>query len=169
MQEEIASNKAVIVSHDKDRNTLEIEIQDLLSRLDDKDQTIHELKESQKKLQQSIDIKAKTQQNQLTKHMRSENQLKVYLSEQGESLETITSENKDLKDKCAQLIQQVSELERSQEEAQNEGMEWERALNEAVSMTQKQYEQSRREFENEKCELLETIQSKENQIAQLQL
>ena len=169
MQEEIASNKAVIVSHDKDRNTLEIEIQDLLSRLDDKDQTIHELKESQKKLQQSIDIKAKTQQNQLTKHMRSENQLKVYLSEQGESLETITSENKHLKDKCAQLIQQVSELERSQEEAQNEGMEWERALNEAVSMTQKQYEQSRREFENEKCELLETIQSKENQIAQLQL
>lgn len=169
MQEEIASNKAVIVSHDKDRNTLEIEIQDLLSRLDDKDQTIHELKESQKKLQQSIDIKAKTQQNQLTKHMRSENQLKVYLSEQGESLEAITSENKHLKDKCAQLIQQVSELERSQEEAQNEGMEWERALNEAVSMTQKQYEQSRREFENEKCELLETIQSKENQIAQLQL
>ena len=157
MQEEIASNKAVIVSHDKDRNTLEIEIQDLLSRLDDKDQTIHELKESQKKLQQSIDIKAKTQQNQLTKHMRSENQLKVYLSEQGESLEAITSENKHLKDKCAQLIQQVSELERSQEEAQNEGMEWERALNEAVSMTQKQYEQSRREFENEKCELLETI------------
>ena len=169
MQEEIASNKAVIVSHDKDRNTLEIEIQDLLSRLDDKDQTIHELKESQKKLQQSIDIKAKTQQNQLTKHMRSENQLKVYLSEQGESLEAITSENKHLKDKCAQLIQQVSELERSQEEAQNEGMEWERALNEAVSMTQKQYEQSRREFENEKCELLETIQTKEDQIAQLQL
>ena len=101
--------------------------------------------------------------------MRSENQLKVYLSEQGESLEAITSENKLLKDKCAQLIQQVSELEKSQEEAQNEGMEWERALNEAVSMTQKQYEQSRREFENEKCELLETIQTKEDQIAQLQL
>ena len=36
-QEEIVSNKAVIVSQDKDRNTLEIEIQDLLSRLDDKD------------------------------------------------------------------------------------------------------------------------------------
>ena len=92
--------------------------------------------------------------------MRSENQLKVYLSEQGESLEAITSENKRLKDKCTQLIQQVSELEKCQEEAQNEGMEWERALNEAVSMTQKQYEQSKREFENEKCELLETIQAK---------
>ena len=101
--------------------------------------------------------------------MRSENQLKVYLSEQGESLEAITSENKLLKDKCAQLIQQVNELEKSQEEAQNEGMEWERALNEAVSMTQKQYEQSKREFENEKCELLETIHAKEDQIAQLQL
>ena len=101
--------------------------------------------------------------------MRSENQLKVYLSEQGESLEAITSENKRLKDKCTQLIQQVSELEKCQEEAQNEGMEWERALNEAVSMTQKQYEQSKREFENEKCELLETIQAKEDQIAQLQL
>ena len=37
MQEEIASSKAVIMSHNKDRNTLEIEIQDLLSRLDDKD------------------------------------------------------------------------------------------------------------------------------------
>ena len=113
MQEEIDSNKAVILSHDKDRNTLEIEIQDLLSRLDDKDQTIHELKESQKTLQQSIDIKSKTQQNQLSKHMRSENQLKVYLSEQGESLEAITSENNMLKEKCAQLTKQVSELEKS--------------------------------------------------------
>ena len=48
-------------------------------------------------------------------------------------------------------------------------MEWERALNQAVSMTQKQFEISRREFENEKCELLEAIQAKEDQIAQLQL
>ena len=41
-------------------------------------------------------------------------------------------------------------------------MEWERALNEAVSMTQKQYEQIRIEFKDEKCELLETIQAKED-------
>ena len=48
-------------------------------------------------------------------------------------------------------------------------MEWERALNQAVSMTQKQFEISRREFEIEKCELLETIKAKEELITQLQL
>ena len=49
--------------------------------------------------------------------MKSENQLKVYLSEQGESLEAITNENTLLKEKCAQLSIQVSELEKRQEEA----------------------------------------------------
>ena len=80
----------------------------------------------------------------------------------------LNEENEQLREQCATLSDELNVVRDNQIEAENEGSVWESALNEAVAKTKKSLDERKEQMDTQKKELLQTIQCKDDQIADLQ-
>ena len=82
-------------------------------------------------------------------------------------MDSLADENEQLREQCQAMADEIGMIRDKQEKAQTEGSVWETALNEAVTKTKKSLDERKVQMDAQKSELLQAIQFKDDQIADL--